>query len=156
MILVIYDSIYEHLKLAGEFDKAAIPMGMYLAWALNLGLLRQELVREHQQLMTRVRMQDAKGSELLMALGGNLDETLFSERGNRFAGNYYPRYMIDYALVFGRDPYLVEDTWSNYDKIAKFLTKELLGDIPLSTSVVNIVKSGSRTALNLVKSLLGR
>ena len=156
MILVIYDSIDEHLKLAGEFDKAAIPMGMYLAWALNLGLLRQELVREHQQLMTRVRMQDAKGSELLMALGGNLDETLFSERGNRFAGNYYPRYMIDYALVFGRDPYLVEDTWSNYDKIAKWLTKELLGDIPLSTSVVNIVKSGSRTALNLVKSLLGR
>ena len=154
--MVIYDSIDEHLKLAGEFDKAAIPMGMYLAWALNLGLLRQELVREHQQLMTRVRMQDAKGSELLMALGGNLDETLFSERGNRVAGNYYPRYMIDYALVFGRDPYLVEDTWSNYDKIAKLLTKELLGDIPLSTSVVNIVKSGSRTALNLVKSLLGR
>ena len=156
MILVIYDSIDEHLKLAGEFDKAAIPMGMYLAWALNLGLLRQELVREHQQLMTRVRMQDAKGSELLMALGGNLDETLFSERGNRFAGNYYPRYMIDYASVFGRDPYLVEDTWSNYDKIAVLLTKELLGDIPLSTSVVNIVKSGSRMALNLVKSLLGR
>ena len=156
MILVIYDSIDEHLKLAGEFDKAAIPMGMYLAWALNLGLLRQELVREHQPLITRVRMQDAKGSELLMALGGNLDETLFSERGNRFAGNYYPRYMIDYALVFGRDPYLVEDTWSNYDKIAKLLTKELLGDIPLSTSVVNIVKSGSRMALNLVKSLLGR
>ena len=59
MILVIYDSIDEHLKLAGEFDKAAIPMGMYLAWALNLGLLRQELVREHHQLMTRVRMQDA-------------------------------------------------------------------------------------------------
>ena len=156
MILVIYDSIDEHLKLAGEFDKAAIPMGMYLAWALNLGLLRQELVREHQQLITRVRMQDAKGSELLMALGGNLDETLFSERGNRFAGNYYPRYMIDYASVFGRDPYLVEDTWSNYDKIAKLLTKELLGDIPLSTSVVSIVKSGSRTVLNLVKSLLGR
>ena len=156
MILVIYDSIDEHLKLAGEFDKAAIPMGMYLAWALNLGLVRQELVREHQQLMTRVRMQDAKGSELLMALGGNLDETLFSERGNRFAGNYYARYMIDYASVFGLDPYLVEDTWSNYDKIAKLLTKELLGDIPLSTSVVNIVKSGSRTALNLVKSLLGR
>ena len=156
MILVIYDSIDEHLKLAGEFDKAAIPMGMYLAWALNLGLLRQELVREHQQLMTRVRMQDAKGSELLLALGGNLDETLFSARGNRFAGNYYPRYMINYALVFGRDPYLVEDTWSNYDKIARLLTKELLGDIPLSTSLVNIVKSGSRTALTLVKSLLGR
>ena len=115
MILVIYDSIDEHLKLAGEFDKAAIPMGMYLAWALNLGLLRQELVREHQQLITRVRMQDAKGSELLMALGGNLDETVFSERGNRFACNYYPRYMIDYASAFGRDPYLVEDTWSNYD-----------------------------------------
>ena len=154
--MVIYDSIDEHLKLAGEFDKAAIPMGMYLAWALNLGLLRQELVREHQQLITRVRMQDAKGSELLMALGGNLDETLFSERGNRFAVNYYPRYMIDYASAFGRDPYLVEVTWSNYDKIAKLLTKELLGDIPLSTSVVNIVYSGSRPAVNLVKSLLGR
>ena len=156
MILVIYDSIDEHLKLVGEFDKAAIPMGMFLAWALNLGLLRQELVREHQQLITRVRMQDAKGSELLMALGGNLDETLFSERGNRFAGGYYPRYMTDYASVFDLDPYLVEDTWVNYDKIAQLLTKELLGDIPLSTSVVNVVKSGSRTVLKLVKSLLGR
>ncbi|GIS51699.1 MAG: hypothetical protein Ct9H90mP27_1900 [Gammaproteobacteria bacterium] len=49
-------------------------------------------------------MQDAKGSELLMALGGNLDETLFSERGNRFAGNYYPRYMIDYALALWSRP----------------------------------------------------
>ena len=156
MILVIYDSIDEHLKLAGEFDKAAIPMGMFLAWALNLGLLRQELVRDHQQLITRVRMQDAKGSELLMALGGNLDEILFSERGNRFAGGYYPRYMTDYASVFDLDPYLVEDTWVNYDKIAQLLTRELLGDIPLSTSVVNVVKSGSRTVLKLVKSLLGR
>ena len=156
MILVIYDSIDEHLKLAGEFDKAAIPMGMFLAWALNLGLLRQELVRDHQQLITRVRMQDAKGSELLMALGGNLDETLFSERGNRFADGYYPRYMTDYASVFDLDPYLVEDTWVNYDKIAQLLTRELLGDIPLSTSVVNVVKSGSRTVLKLVKSLLGR
>ena len=156
MILVIYDSIDEHLKLAGEFDKAAIPMGMFLAWALNLGLLRQELVRDHQQLITRVRMQDAKGSELLMALGGNLDETLFSERGNRFAGGYYPRYMTDYASVFDLDPYLVEDTWVNYDKIAQLLTRELLGDIPLSTSVVNVVKSGSRMVLKLVKSLFGR
>ncbi len=154
--MVIYDSIDEHLKLAGEFDKAAIPMGMFLAWALNLGLLRQELVRDHQQLITRVRMQDAKGSELLMALGGNLDETLFSERGNRFAGGYYPRYMTDYASVFDLDPYLVEDTWVNYDKIAQLLTRELLGDIPLSTSVVNVVKSGSRMVLKLVKSLLGR
>ena len=156
MILVIYDSIDEHLKLAGEFDKAAIPIGMFLAWALNLGLLRQELVRDHQQLITRVRMQDAKGSELLMALGGNLDETLFSERGNRFAGGYYPRYMTDYASVFDLDPYLVEDTWVNYDKIAQLLTRELLGDIPSSTSVVNVVKSGSRMVLKLVKSLLGR
>ena len=156
MILVIYDSIDEHLKLAGEFDKAAIPMGMFLAWALNLGLLRQELVRDHQQLITRVRMQDAKGSELLMALGGNLDETLFSERGNRFTDGYYARYMTDYASVFDLDPYLVEDTWVNYDKIAQLLTKELLGDIPLSTSLVNVVKSGSRTVLKLVKSLLGR
>ena len=154
--MVIYDSIDEHLKLAGEFDKAAIPMGMFLAWALNLGLLRQELVRDHQQLITRVRMQDAKGSELLMALGGNLDETLFSERGNRFAGGYYPRYMTDYASVFDLDPYLVEDTWVNYDKIAQLLTRELLGDIPLSTSVVNVVKSGSRMVLKLVKSLFGR
>ena len=64
--------------------------------------------------------------------------------------------MTDYASVFDLDPYLVEDTWVNYDKIAQLLTRELLGDIPLSTSVVNVVKSGSRMVLNLVKSLLGR
>ena len=156
MILVIYDSIDAHLKLAGEFDKAAIPMGMYLAWALNLGLLRPELVQKHQQLVTRVRMQDAKGSELLITLGGDLNETLFSERGNRFAGSYYPRYMNDFTSVFDREPYSVEETWANYDKIARLLTKELLGDIPLSTSVINIVKSSSRKTLDLVKSILGR
>ena len=113
-------------------------------------------MQKHQQLVTRVRMQDAKGSELLITVGGDLNETLFSERGNRFAGSYYPRYMIDFTSVFDREPYSVEETWANYDKIARLLTKELLGDIPLSTSVINIVKSSSRKTLDLVKSILGR
>lgn len=152
-ILTTYDTIDNHLKLAQEFDKAAIPMGMYLAWSLNLGLVRPEVLTQHEQLVIRIRMQDAKGSELLMSVGGVLDEALFTVRGRRFAKTYYPRYMQDYRSVFGQDPYLVEDTWDNYDTIARLLTKELLGSSTFSGQLVRQVKLGSTSLVNFWKSI---
>ena len=150
---MIYDSIDNHLKLTREFDRAAVPMGMYLAWALNLGLVSPEVLVKHEQLVMRVRMQDAKGSELLMSVGGVLDEELFTVRGRRFAEVYYPRYMGDYKAAFGQDPYMVEDTWGNYDKIARLLTKELLGGSSFTGQLVRKIKSGSASFVDFYKSI---
>jgi hypothetical protein len=152
-VLTTYDSIDNHLKLAGEFDRAAVPMGMYIAWALNLGLIKSEVVAQHEQLVMRVRMQDAKGSELLMSVGGDLDAGLFTDRGQRFAASYYPRYMADYRSIFGEDLYDVEDSWGNYDKIARVLTQELLGSANLTRQLVRRVKSGSTSFVNFWKSI---
>ena len=148
-----YDSIDNHLKLAGEFDRAAAPMGMYIAWALNLGLIKSEVLAQHEQLVMRVRMQDAKGSELLMSVGGVLDAGLFTDRGQRFTESYYPRYMEDYRSTFGEDLYAVEDSWGNYDKIARVLTKELLGSGTFAGQLVRQVKSGSTSLVNFWKSM---
>ena len=151
--MTTYDSIDNHLKLAREFDKAAVPMGMYLAWSLNLGLVRPEVLTQHEQLVMRIRMQDAKGSELLMSVGGVLEEALFTARGRRFTEMYYSRYIQDYGSVFGQDPYLVEDTWDNYDTIARLLTKELLGSSTFSGRLVRQFKLGSTRAANFWKSI---
>ena len=144
-----YDSIDNHLKIIREFDKAAIPMGMYLAWSLNLGLLESGSLSDHEQLVLRVKMQDAKGSELLMAVGGGLDESLFNERGKDFTKNYYPQYLDDYRRSFGRDLYEVEDTWGNYDKISRVLTRELLGSKKLSRYLIRGARKGSGRFLNI-------
>ena len=98
-VLTTYDSIDNHLKLAGEFDRAAVPMGMYIAWALNLGLIKSEVVAQHEQLVMRVRMQDAKGSELLMSVGGALIELLIfpmalNDIGNFMSNNVHPEWHV--------------------------------------------------------------
>ena len=43
---MLIDSIDNHLAEAKEFDRAAVPMGMYLAWCVNLGLVSEEVLRE--------------------------------------------------------------------------------------------------------------
>ncbi len=98
-------------------------------------------------------MQDAKGSELLMSVGGVLDAGLFTDRGQRFTESYYPRYMEDYRSTFGEDLYAVEDSWGNYDKIARVLTKELLGSGTFVGQLVRQVKSGSTSFVNFWKSM---
>ena len=152
-ILKTYDSIDEHLAVAREFDRAAIPMGMYLAWALNLGLVNSQVLADHEQLVMRVRIQDAKGSEFLMAFGGVLNEALFNDRGRRFTQNYYSRYLEDYSSIFEQDPYLVEDTWTNYDRVARFLTKELMGGPGSIGRAVSQIRKGSTELVNFWKSI---
>ena len=35
---MVFDSLEEHLAEAGGIERAAIPIGMYLAWCVNLQL----------------------------------------------------------------------------------------------------------------------
>ncbi len=109
-------------------------MGMLLAWCVNMRLIAEEVLAEHEQLVLRLRFEEASGSELLIACGGALDAALFNDEGRRFMNEFYPRYMDVYRGVFGEDCYAVRDTWSNYQKLAKVLTAEYLGPPPQARS----------------------
>jgi hypothetical protein len=122
-----YDDLGRHLDAAGSIDRAAVPMGMYLAWCTNLQLVSRRLHEESEQLLLRVRYREVTGSELLVAAcAGELHSRWLSEAGRRFTDGYYPRYLTDFASVFGGDVYDVKDDWAHYDQIAAVLTRHYM------------------------------
>ena len=124
---MLYDDLGRHLPEAGSMERAAVPMGMYLAWCANLQLVSPRLAEEAEQLLLRVRYREATGSELLVAgCAGELRGRWLSEDGRRFTDEYYPRYLDDFASVFGGDVYDVRDDWAHYDEIAALLTKRYM------------------------------
>jgi hypothetical protein len=123
-----YDSLDNHMSQAGSIERASIPSGMYLAWCANLGLLSQAFEEAHHALVMRVRYREIKGSELLVAgCGGDLKPEHLSDAGRSFTERYFNNYLDDFARTFGDDIYAVEDSWHNYDEIARVLTREYMG-----------------------------
>ena len=122
-----YDDVDRHLEAAGSIDRAAVPMGLYLAWCANLQLLSESFQSEHETLVLRVRYREIGGSELLIAgCGGSFDRAVLNADGQRFTDGYYAQYMDDYRSVFGDCVYRVKDDWAQYDRIAPLLTKHYM------------------------------
>ena len=96
---MIYDDLDRHLPVAGAIERAAVPLGMYLAWCVNLQLTGRTLEDEAGSMLLRLRYREKTGSELLLAVcGGVLDA-------------------VD-----------VEDDWDHYDRLAPLLTRRYLGE----------------------------
>lgn len=124
---MIHDDLGRHLAAAGAIDRAAVPLGMYLAWCTNLQLISDELAGEHGRLVLRVRYREITGAELLVgACAGELADRHLNDEGRRFTAFYLPRYLDDFRTTFGTDPYAVPDDWVHYDLIAPLLTRELM------------------------------
>jgi hypothetical protein len=76
----------------------------------------------------RLRYREIRGSELLVAgCGGDLLPEHLSSAGQAFTDSYYSRYLDDFARTFAGEVYGVEDSWPNYDEIARVLTREYMG-----------------------------
>ena len=114
----IYDDLDRHLAAAPDIGQASVPMGMLLAWCARHHLLSAAINSEHERLLLRLRMEEARGSELLTACGGTLRKDMFNPAGQAFMDRFYAAYLDEYAECFGGDPYLVEESWANYQKIA--------------------------------------
>ncbi len=128
---MIYDSLAHHLPAAGSIDRAAVPLGMFVAFCANLGLVSASFAQRHETLLLRLRYREITGSELLTAgCGGELQRDMLSEAGQAFADRYLDRYMEDFRSVFGNDVYAVADSWQQYDRIAPVLMRELHGADP--------------------------
>ena len=125
---MVYDDLDRHLAAAGSIERAAVPMGMFLAWCVNLNLISSDLLDAAEESILRLRYREITGSELLLrGCGGTLDSRWFSEAGVAFCDRYYARYLDDYREVFGDAIYDVKDDWAHYDRLAPLLTEHLFG-----------------------------
>ena len=123
----VYDELDRHLPLAGSIERAAVPMGMYMAWCANHQLLSDALQDQASNLILRVRFREATGSELAVAgCAGVLRPEHFNSEGRSFTEAGYADYLDDYRKVFGDAAYDVKDDWDNYDRIAPVLTRRLM------------------------------
>lgn len=123
------DDLDRHLPAAGSIERAAVPMGMYLAWCANLELLDPAFRATHESAVLRLRYRDLTPAQFLTATcGGRIDESVLNEEGRAFTRAYYDRYLEDFRATFGAEVYAVADDWPHYDRIARLLTRRYLGE----------------------------
>jgi hypothetical protein len=124
-----YDDASWHI--GGDFpfqidrSQAVVHIGMFLGWAIEMNLAGTYLLNSHADSIERFLARKMTGTEIVIKC---CDERLTNEdlntAGNAFAKDYYETdlYMDEYAAEFGPDVtslYLVEDSWDNYDRMAK-------------------------------------
>ncbi len=127
---MLVDDIDAHLPAAGSIEKAAVPLGMFLAWCVNMRLTSAASA-ETEALVLRLRYREITGSELLIAgYSGRLDRADFNSAGLNFVDKRYSGYLSLFADVFDGVVYEVKDDWPHYDRLAKPLTQLLLGPLP--------------------------
>lgn len=124
---VVHDDVADHLAAAGCYERAAVPLGMYLAWCVNLGLVSDELLAQAESLVLRLRFREITGSELAVAgCAGVLTDRWLNEEGQAFTRDYFSGYYDDFRAEFGGDIYGVRDDWTHYDRMARRLTRSLM------------------------------
>ena len=141
----VYDELDRHLAEDADIARASVPMGMLLAWCARHHLVSDAVSHEHEGLLLRLRVEEARGSELLAACGGNLRKDMFNAAGQAFLDRYYPRYMEDFTACFGGAPYRVEDNWRNYGEIARVISRAY-HNRPGKAPLVERLKRGWRRA----------
>jgi hypothetical protein len=124
----LYDSLDVHIAASGDMGKAAVPMGMLLAWCVNMQLVSPGLLQNHERLVLRLRFQEALGSEFLIACGGDLQRQMFNSAGQQFLDGFYPHFMPLFKQLFGEDCYAVRENWDNYQMLAAELTRRYMGN----------------------------
>ena len=134
------DDLDRHVAAAGDFGRAAVPTGFYLAWCANLDLFAADFRERWAEPLLRVKVREISGAELFTgACGGCFEATQLNARGAAFSADYYPRYFDDLVELFADqgigDPYHIPDNWHSYDQIARLLTAKLLGP-PARTGAV--------------------
>ena len=123
----VIDDVGRHLPEAGSFDRAAVPLGMFVAWLAQHQLLSAGVSEAAGSLVTRVRLREVTGSELLLAgCGGVLEAEHLSAEGLAFTEHYYARFLDDFRATFGADVYAVADDWAHYDRLAPRITAALM------------------------------
>lgn len=106
-------------------------IGMYLAWIINNDLIGEMHLEDAQESILAVKNRQITGRDFLIK---ECDEKFWNddlnEEGLAFTKYYYSddsgmkQYIQDYEQILSNNvesTYHVEDTWDNYDKVARVL-----------------------------------
>ena len=106
-------------------------IGMYLAWIINNDLIGEMHLEDAPESILAVKNRQITGRDFLIQ---ECDEKFWNddwnEEGLAFTNHYYSddsgmkQYIQDYEQILSNDvasTYHVEDTWDNYDKVARVL-----------------------------------
>jgi hypothetical protein len=127
----IYDDIDRHMDAAGGIERAAVPLGFFMAWVVNLQLASTDFTRRAGDDLVRVRMRDlTPGAFFIKRCHGRITSAELNERGAQFVESYYAdKYLTDFAEAFKLPSadkgaiYGVQDDWQHYDLLAPILTR---------------------------------
>ncbi|MBL6813885.1 MAG: hypothetical protein ISQ65_01535 [Pseudomonadales bacterium] len=125
--MTVLASVDDYLPDAGSLDRALLPLGFVLAFCAQHGLLSQTFLQHRGEQLSSVRLQEGPVTALFAVHGGTLYASDFSPRGVQFLQNYLPRLPQDFAELFGEDCYGIKDDWSNYQRLANVMIRQLLG-----------------------------
>ncbi len=105
-------------------------IGMFLAWVVNNNL-ESDLHHEYaESSLNAVKNHEMTGREFLeIECDEKFSDVDLSDEGNAFADYYYESnlYITDYEKALAMELpslYHVENTWDNYDKIAKLIDQK--------------------------------
>ena len=127
-----YDKADWHLE--GEFPKeldhqaAFTHTGMYLAWAILMGLASEEVEDDFGEDVEGLRARSVGPVQLYQTMDGSFTEEELSDDGNAFTESYFDQYLKDYqATLCNGLPslYHAAATWENFDKLKTVLDARL-------------------------------
>lgn len=113
---------------------AGTHIGMYLAWIINSNLGSEELINLSNEDIQRIKNKNMTGREFLIEnCNGILNDKFIHKQAKEFSLGYYLssredycQYLGDYLDTFKRSQkgslYELEDSWENYEKIARIIT----------------------------------
>ena len=107
-------------------SNATTHIGMFVAWAIMNDCWDNAQDDDWSVGVEQVRNRSITGGcFVLEQCDGKLFSGMLNEKGLSFAESYYPRtYIKDFQRTLSTglaSDYLVEDTWENYDRMAKII-----------------------------------
>jgi hypothetical protein len=114
-------------------EAAATHTGMFVAWALLVGLGGEIHTEECPEDLELVQSRsETPGKFFLRICDGKFTDEDLNDEGNQFASAYFDfengSYLADYAATLGEeglDLYYVADTWENFDRLRPVLDRRL-------------------------------
>lgn len=110
-------------------EGGATHIGMFMAWAIERGLVGELHKQESAAALTSLRNHSITGAEFLLEeCDGKFTNEDLDDTGNAFAVEYYEaKYVDDYVQVFDDENletiYHIEDTWENYERLKPVLDR---------------------------------
>ena len=126
---MLYDQANSHLKkeefMELSIEHAHTHIGMFLTWIVKNDLASEDF-EDEAGLQIRNLMERSISCCIFSELwDGVVSDEMLNEKAQKFTSAYYGsgKYIEDYRKIFPQHEcmYLVEDTWENYEKVAKVL-----------------------------------